>query len=98
MTDQEDQCRTRGPITRLRPAVPNLRSDRPGVLIGTNVWQVMIIALLAATAGWTTVAVIACARRPPPSTHRPTRGPGRRHARSNPPVADLHDAPEPRRS
>jgi len=63
---------------------------------GVNVWQVVaIVALVVATAGWTTVAVIALGDQPvaqasptesldPNATEEPTL----------PPVGDTHDAPE----
>ena len=64
-------------------------------------WQVIaIIALIAATAGWTTVASrSALASRPETGRRREPDRLGRRRAAvattpSVPPVADTHDAPE----
>ena len=82
---------------RVRPGSvePSKRPD-PGPRPGTNVWQVIaIIALLFATAGWTTVAVITlrpatAAVDAPTDSEEPTDG----EDPSVPPVADSHDAPE----
>ena len=67
---------------------------------GTNMWQVIaIVALLAATAGWTTVAVIAL-RGPDTSVGDAAASPGDSAdpgASDDPsaaPVADTHDAPD----
>ena len=64
----------------------------------TNVWQVIaIVALLAATAGWTTVAVITlrgsdttAAIASPTDSAAPDASDGP----TEPPVADSHDAPD----
>lgn len=64
---------------------------------GGNFWQVLaILALIAATAGWTTVGVIALRE---PSTALATApvdsfDPNATEDPSFPPVADTHDAPE----
>ena len=74
------------------------QSRRPApATTGVNGWQVIaIIALLAATAGWTTVAVIAL-RDPGTSavvTPTDSNDPGASDEPSAVPVADSHDAPE----
>jgi hypothetical protein len=64
---------------------------------GQNVWQIIaIVALLAATAGWTTVAVIAL-RDPGSSavvTPTDSTDPEASDEDSAPPVGDSHDAPD----
>lgn len=78
-------------------------TSRPGpASSGINVWQaIAIVALLAATAGWTTVAVItlrgpdpsvggAAANASPAASDDPNAVP----EDSAPPVADTHNAPE----
>ena len=82
---------------RLRPGgVEPEKRPNPGPGGGTNVWQIIaIVALLFATAGWTTVAVItlrpatAAVDTNPTDTEDPTAG-----EESVPPVADSHDATE----
>ena len=97
--------RERGPGPR-RPAGgrvgpgPARRPTGPPPLTRGNVWQIIaIVALIAATAGWTT-AILLAVRSPtpvaiasvepslPPSEPEPTDG------ETVPPVADTHDAPE----
>ena len=66
---------------------------------GRNGWQVLaIVALIAATAGWTTVAILAT-RSSSPAAVAPTASidPGAAGAAgdaSEPPIADAHDVPE----
>jgi hypothetical protein len=71
---------------------------RPGpASSGTNTWQVIaIIALLAATAGWTTVAVIALRGSDPVAVATPSDSeePDPLDEGSAPPVGDTHDAPD----
>ena len=65
---------------------------------GTNMWQVIaIVALLAATAGWTTVAVMALrGSDTPAAVVEPTDSadPSASDEPSDAPVADTHDAPD----
>lgn len=82
---------------RVRESNETIRRPGPGSS-GTNVWQVIaIVALLAATAGWTTVAVIALrgsdtgAAVVEPSD---SPDPEASDAASEGPVADTHDAPD----
>jgi hypothetical protein len=90
--------RERGVQTRrVRPGgvEPQQRPDPPP-RAGTNVWQIIaIIALLAATAGWTTVAVIAVRPTTGAAVDNPVASddPNAVDA-SEPPVADSHDVPE----
>jgi hypothetical protein len=71
---------------------------RPAPASSTNMWQVIaIVALLAATAGWTTVAVMAL--RPSDTASAvasPTDSadPGASDEPTAVPVADTHDAPD----
>jgi hypothetical protein len=61
-----------------------------------NVWQVIaIVALIAATAGWTTVAVLTLGGRPVAEAN-PSGSfePDATDEATPPPVADTHDAPE----
>ncbi|MFL5674973.1 MAG: hypothetical protein ACJ779_08205 [Chloroflexota bacterium] len=72
---------------------------RPGPTSnGTNIWQVVaIIALLAATAGWTTVAVIALRPETPATAlASPTESddPGALDGGSDSAAPESHDAPE----
>ena len=72
---------------------------RPGpATSGPNTWQIIaIVALLAATAGWTTVAVIALRGSDPTTaatTPSDSEDPDTLDEESVPPVADTHDAPE----
>ena len=81
-----------GPVeSHRRPGPPPQRSDGNG-----NFWQVLaIVALVAATAGWTTVAVLAL--RPGPSAQAlapvdESFDPETTDDTDVPPVADTHDA------
>ncbi len=79
------------------PVEPNQRPD-PAPGSGTNVWQVIaIIALLVATAGWTTVAVIAIrpAAQATVATPLPSDDPNAVDPSAVDPSAppDSHDAP-----
>lgn len=75
----------------------SVRRPGPPPRGGGNFWQVLaIVALVAATAGWTTVAVLALrspttAAVPSPAT---SSDPNPTDEGSEPPVADTHDAPE----
>ena len=63
----------------------------------SNVWQIIaIIALIAATAGWTTVAVLALRPGPSAVAEAPSESfePEPTDDTEVPPVADTHDAPE----
>lgn len=75
-----------------RPGPPPQRSGGSG-----NFWQVLAIAaLVAATAGWTTVAVLALRPAPAAEANVPTDSfdPNATDDGEVPPVADTHDAPE----
>ena len=76
-----------------RPGPPPQRSGGGG-----NFWQVLaIVALVAATAGWTTVAVLALRPAAPAAeADVPTDSfdPNASDDSQVPPVADTHDAPE----
>ena len=65
---------------------------------GNNFWQVLaIIALIAATAGWTTVAVIAMRPSAPPTTALASPSDSfdpNASVASDPPAVDTHDAIE----
>ena len=85
---------------RVRPGSvgPASRSGPPAPTRG-NIWQaIAIVALIAATAGWTTVAVLAL--RPGPgavaqaSPSDVVDASGSDDVSSEPPVADTHDAVE----
>ena len=84
---------------RVRDSKEAVRRPAPATS-GTNTWQVIaIVALLAATAGWTTVAVIAL--RPSSdlaaiANASPTDSadPGASDEPTALPVADTHDAPD----
>lgn len=81
---------------RVRESKEAARRPGPGSG-GTNMWQaIAIVALLAATAGWTTVAVIALRGSDPAAIVTPTDSPDPDAAdeESAPPVADTHDAPD----
>ena len=81
----------RGRPRRLEP----VRSPTPATR-STDIWQVIaIIALIAATAGWTTVAVITLGGQPVAEAS-PTESldSGASEEPTIPPVADTHDAPE----
>ncbi|MEO8570408.1 MAG: hypothetical protein ABI553_01795 [Chloroflexota bacterium] len=75
------------------------RRPGPPPSSGSNFWQVLaILALIAATAGWTTVGVIAL-RAPstavvasPTDSFDPNASDG--SLASDPPIADTHDAPQ----
>ena len=84
---------------RVRPGQvePVRRPGPPPQRSGGNFWQALaIIALIAATAGWTTVAVLAL--RPGPSAEAgvpvESSDPASSDDSEVPPVADTHDAPE----
>jgi hypothetical protein len=84
---------------RVRPGQvePVRKPGPPPQRSGGNFWQVLaIVALIAATAGWTTVAVLAL--RPAPSAEAgvPTDSfdPNASADAEVPPVADTHDAVE----
>ena len=97
--------RERGPGPR-RPAGgrvgpgPARRPAGPPPLTRNNVWQIVaIIALIAATAGWTTAILLAvrspapvavASVEPSPASFEPEPSDGE----TVPPVADTHDAPE----
>ena len=76
-----------------RPGPPPQRSGGSG-----NFWQVLaIVALVAATAGWTTVAVLALRPAAPSAeAQAPVESvdPNASDDTEVPPVADTHDAPE----
>ena len=82
---------------RVRESQEAARKPGPTPAV-TNVWQIIaIIALLAATAGWTTVAVIALRGSDPAAVASPseTTDPDAVEPDGSvPPVADTHDAPE----
>jgi hypothetical protein len=82
-----------GPVEPMRrPGPPPQRSGGSG-----NFWQVLaIIALVAATAGWTTVAVMALRPGPSAEAEVPVESfdPEATDDTDVPPVADTHDAPE----
>jgi hypothetical protein len=82
-----------GPVEpKRRPGPPPQRSGGNG-----NFWQVLaIIALVAATAGWTTVAVMALRPGPSAQAEVPVESfdPEATDDTDVPPVADTHDAPE----
>lgn len=64
---------------------------------GGNFWQVLaIVALVAATAGWTTVAVLALREPSPAAVESPSESfdPNATEDPTVPPVAETHDAPE----
>ena len=72
------------------------RSDLPPQG-GSNFWQVLaIVALIAATAGWTTVGVIALRAPSSAALGSPTDSfdPNASEDLSVPPVAETHDAPD----
>ena len=75
---------------------PGPAPQRPGG--NSNFWQVLaIIALVAATAGWTTVAVLALRPAPSAQAEAPideSFDPEASDDTEVPPVADTHDAPE----
>jgi len=82
---------------RVREGKETVRRPAPASS-GTNVWQVIaVVALLAATAGWTTVAVMALrgsdtgAAVAAPSA---SADPGASDGPSAGPVADTHSAPD----
>ncbi len=97
--------RERGPGPR-RPAGgrvgpgPARRPAGPPPLTRNNVWQIVaIIAVIAATAGWTT-AILLAVRSPAPvavASVEPSQAsfePEPSDGETVPPVADTHDAPE----
>jgi hypothetical protein len=84
---------------RVRPGQvePVRRPGPPPQRSGGNFWQVLaIVALVAATAGWTTVAVLALRPAPSAEAQVPTDSfdPNATDDTEVPPVADTHDAPE----
>ena len=83
-----------GPVEpQRRPGPPPQRSGG-----NSNFWQVLaIVALVAATAGWTTVAVLALRPGPSAVAEAPVEesfDPEATDDTEVPPVADTHDAPE----
>ncbi len=83
-----------GPVEpQRRPGPPPQRSAG-----NSNFWQVLaIVALVAATAGWTTVAVLALRPAPSAVAEAPVGesfDPEATDDTEVPPVADTHDAPE----
>jgi hypothetical protein len=90
--------RDRGPRTR-RPASGQMDpTSRPPSRSSLNLWQaIAIIALIAATAGWTTAIVLATRQGPVAEANAsPTDDTGDipSEGDSAPPVADTHDAPQ----
>ena len=84
---------------RVRPGQvePVRRPGPPRQPSGGNFWQALaIIALVAATAGWTTVAVLALRPGPSAEAEVPTDSfdPNASEDTDVPPVADTHDALE----
>jgi hypothetical protein len=84
---------------RVRPGQvePVRRPGPPPQRSGGNFWQVLaIVALVAATAGWTTVAVLALRPGPSAEAEVPTESfdPNATDDSEVPPVADTHDAVE----
>jgi hypothetical protein len=77
------------------PVAPTRRPGPPSGPSNSNFWQILaIIALVAATAGWTTVAVLAL-RPASPEALAPVESfdPNASDDSEVPPVADTHDAP-----
>lgn len=80
---------------RVRPGSiePKKRPD-PGPRSGTNVWQVIaIIAMLVATAGWTTVAVIALRPTTPAVADAPLGSDDPNAVDDSSPPPDSHEDP-----
>jgi hypothetical protein len=92
--------RERGPRTRrVQPGRPEpAHHGPPASSSGANGWQIIaIIALIAATAGWTTAILLATRDTSTPiAAASPTESfePEPSDDESLPPVADTHDAPE----
>ena len=77
------------------PVVPTRRPGPPPGPSNSNFWQILaIIALVAATAGWTTVAVLALRPGTSPEAQAPVESfdPNASDDSEVPPVADTHDA------
>ncbi len=83
---------------RVRPGQvePARRPGPPPARSGGNFWQVLaIVALVAATAGWTTVGVLALRPAPSAEAQAPVESFDPNASEDTvPPVADTHDAPE----
>jgi hypothetical protein len=89
--------RDRGPRTRRSPYAPGDPIDRPPAPSRVNGWQALaILALIAATAGWTTAIVLATRPAAVGEATTPSQPDDAIPSDdgSLPPVADTHDAPE----